>query len=241
MHQKAEGTDGKVPTRSEPASPAPNSRQQDSNDESKAEACTSSESDLDSESEDDNEWSHDDGLESTIIAAVGGNLALASYLIPIIHKTRNAEYVKMIHAWQGATQGQHTTQCMPGGNSSENRPPNHHFASPAFTSSSTGEFGGSSGGRSGGGGSPYKKRKRSNSNDSRRQGDGGDEDEGMGGSGGDRASPSGTGPGVLLLACPFHKKDPIKYSQRGCTTGGKKQGSFRACAGPGWKSIQRLK
>ena len=238
MHQKAEGTNGKVPARSEPAPPAPNSRQQDGNEESKA---TFSESDLDSDSEDDNEWSHDDGLEGTIIAAVGGNLALASYLIPIIHKTRNAEYVKMIHAWQDATLGQHTTQCTPGGNSSENQHRNHH-ASPTFTSSSTGEYGGSSGGRSGGGGSPYKKRKRSNSNDSRRQGDGGkDDDEGMGGSGGDGASPSGTGPGVLLLACPFHKKDPIKYSQRGCTTGGKKRGSFRACAGPGWKSIQRLK
>ncbi|KAK0736541.1 hypothetical protein B0T21DRAFT_289014 [Apiosordaria backusii] len=43
-----------------------------------------------------------------------------------------------------------------------------------------------------------------------------------------------------LLACPFHKRDPIKYNVHGDFGAGKKH-RYRPCTGPGFKSIQRLK
>lgn len=190
-----------------------------------SESCTSSESEPESDSEDENDWSQDDGLESTVISAVGGNLALASYLIPIIHKSRNEEYAKMIHAWQDATQAQGYIKCSPGG---------HHHSSPHYTSSTY-----ESGSRQGGSG-PFKKRKRSNSDDFDRKHERDDEEDGSGGSG-DMGSPTDPPSGLPLLACPFHKLDPDKYSAKGGNAGSKKRGSFRVCAGPGWKTIQRLK
>jgi hypothetical protein len=42
------------------------------------------------------------------------------------------------------------------------------------------------------------------------------------------------------LACPFHKMCPSKYGQHGLEVKGKK-GKYRTCAGPGFRSIQRLK
>ncbi|KAJ2899238.1 uncharacterized protein MKZ38_003338 [Zalerion maritima] len=208
-----------LPMRSTPNSPSshPNSRHAPNE-----AVCddTSSDSDPESDSDEDNDWSQDDGLESTVIAAVGGNLALASYLIPIIHKNRNVEYAKMIHAWQS----QGVLQCSPGDN---------HQGSPTFSSTTAG-----TGSGSGGSGGPFKKRKRSNSDDfGRREDEGDDDDDGSA----DRASPAEAGSTVLLLACPFHKKDPVKYSAKCGAAGGKKTKSYRTCAGPGWKTIQRLK
>jgi hypothetical protein len=57
---------------------------------------------------------------------------------------------------------------------------------------------------------------------------------------GDRAEP------IPRLACPFHKKDPSKYNiqfdEAGDETADKnKKTEYRACAGPGFKNIQRLK
>lgn len=43
------------------------------------------------------------------------------------------------------------------------------------------------------------------------------------------------------LACPFHKRDPEKYGIRHGAETSQKTDYYRACEGPGFKSIQRLK
>ncbi|KAK3370971.1 hypothetical protein B0T24DRAFT_512290, partial [Lasiosphaeria ovina] len=44
-----------------------------------------------------------------------------------------------------------------------------------------------------------------------------------------------------LLACPFHKRDPVKYGIQHGNSGNGKKHRYRACMGPGFKSVQRLK
>lgn len=43
-----------------------------------------------------------------------------------------------------------------------------------------------------------------------------------------------------LLACPFHKRDPRKYSIQHEMVENASKSVYRTCAGPGFKSIQRL-
>ncbi|KAK0613942.1 hypothetical protein B0T14DRAFT_386515, partial [Immersiella caudata] len=44
-----------------------------------------------------------------------------------------------------------------------------------------------------------------------------------------------------MLACPFHKCDSTKYGIQHGNSGSGKKHRYRACTGPGFKSIQRLK
>lgn len=50
----------------------------------------------------------------------------------------------------------------------------------------------------------------------------------------------GNNEGARWLACPFHKYDPVRYGVNPADKTTKKH-HYRACAGPGFKSIQRLK
>lgn len=179
------------------------------------------EDDDDSEGE-DNEWSGEDGsLEATVIAAVEGDLGLAAFLIPLIHKDLNSAVRKKVESWQhSAASGQQ-------GSSPECKSSKSATASDQSQSN------------------PRKRRRRSSSGGGggRRMGGGGDdgEDEDEGGAAGLNGQPSPPYGAQFLLACPFHKRNPLKYGiQHGYAGAGEKT-YYRSCAGPGFKNIQRLK
>lgn len=172
----------------------------------------------DDESE-DNDWSGDNGsLEETVIAAVDGDLALAAYLIPLLHKDINSGVKSKVESWQN-------TAGSGSGSSSGGQVPSHYSVSPSNSPSN-----------------PRKRRRSAfGSQIPRGGGDDGEDDEDGG------ASNAGGGPvlhddtqQILFLACPFHKLDPTKYSQHSVSGTGKRH-DYRACAGPGFRTIQRLK
>ncbi|KAI5293806.1 hypothetical protein KEM56_005964, partial [Ascosphaera pollenicola] len=69
------------------------------------------EEDDEEEEEDDNDWSGQNGnLESAVIEAVNGDLPLAAYLIPILHRDYNLAVKNKVESWQfGNNTGSGTT------------------------------------------------------------------------------------------------------------------------------------
>jgi len=184
------------------------------------------ESDGDEDQEEDDDWSGDnDTLDATVMAAVDGDYPLAAFLIPLLyrnlHRDPQSAARTKVESWQyTAASG---TESSAGGD---------HFASssspdpPARNS--------------------RKRRRQSVSGGDRDPGDDEDED----GDGDDGQNPDNSngrpeapdGQPVLYLACPFHKLNPSKYAtQYGHLSPGRKKDYYRSCAGPGFKSIQRLK
>ncbi|KAL8420494.1 hypothetical protein RB594_003328 [Gaeumannomyces avenae] len=190
-------------------------------DVSDTESCMAD--DEDRENDDDDEYcGEDDGLDAAVIAAVDGDLALAAYLIPLLHRSFSSAVRTKVEAWQCGS---------PGGGSAGGR-------------SSDSQHAGSS--ASGGNRSPIaprKRRRRTSSGDGERAGDGdGGDDDDEGGSGKANSHPETLDAHAPLLACPFHKLNPAKYGiQHGATSSNVKSDYYRACAGPGFKTIQRLK
>lgn len=186
-------------------------------DVSDTESCMADEEDRENDDEDEC-CGEDDSLDAAVIAAVDGDLALAAYLIPLLHRSFSSAVRTKVEAWQCGS---------PGGGSAGGR-------------SSDSQHAGSS--ASGGGNrspiAPRKRRRRTSSGDGERAGD--DEDEG--GSGKANSHPETLDVHAPLLACPFHKLNPAKYGiQHGATSSTVKSDYYRACAGPGFKTIQRLK
>lgn len=176
------------------------------------------------EDEDDNEWSGQNGnLESLVISAVDWDYSLAAFLIPLLHRDFNLALRSKIERWRCSA----TSRASSDG-SSDGSPAADHTA----TELPTGKEGALS-----------RKRRRTNSDDGRQdekgdEGDDGDED-------GEKRGKTDHPPDPpfdsdLLLACPFHKHNPIKYGAHDNPGAGKKP-KYRACAGPGFRSVQRLK
>ena len=210
---------------------APSAEYQESeSDESAAEESgCESEGLSEDEDEDDNEWSGENGnLESLVISAVGLDYSLAAHLIPLIHRDFNMALKSKVESWRCATSH---------GAGDPSASANTSPAQASGTQASGMQASGNA-----------RKRRRANSNGDVREDKAGwnedeDDDQKEQDNFGNMGPPSTpVGPRDLpLLACPFHKKDPIKYSMhRDVAMGGKKQ-KYRPCTGPGFKSIQRLK
>ncbi|KAK0634409.1 hypothetical protein B0T17DRAFT_611427 [Bombardia bombarda] len=176
--------------------------------------------------DDDNEWSGQNGnLESAVITAVDGDLSMAAFLIPLIHRNFNVALKSKVLSWQCTTTTHGGAGGSPGGK----------------TSGSRGE---SSQGQ--GSGNSRKRRRRSGSDGGGREGvggwdgDDGDDDEDNNGDLGPGLDTAGA-ESTPLLACPFNKRDPVKYGIQHGSSGSMKKYKYRPCMGPGFKSIQRLK
>lgn len=178
----------------------------------------------DDENEDqDDDWSGEDGnLEATVIAAVDGDLDLAAFLIPLIHNNFNSTIRRKIESWR-----------------------QYGAASSSADSSGSGAHNGSASTSSNQSPTNSRKRQRLGSNGIGGENHGNeeeeeeDEDRDMNPKNRE-AEPQDLNSSSLMLACPFNKLDSTKYSQHN-TSGQGKRTDYRTCAGPGFKSIQRLK
>lgn len=199
--------------------------------------CESDQSEDDDEEDDiaddsddeDNDWSgQDDNLEAIVIECLRGDLELAALWIPILHQScysKQTENVKQIVGpWRHAI-----TKCSPG----------DEGATGAQTPSSTARSNEATG-------SSRKRQRRYGSTSRNRQAedheDDEDEEEDNGDSKGlgepsDIANPVQT----YRLACPFHKRNSGKYCIQHSRAENPRKTQYRACEGPGFKNIQRLK
>ncbi len=192
-------------------------------DTSESECETARKSDEETETDnDDNEWSGQNGnLESLVIAAVDGDLALAAHLIPLLHRDFSLALKSKVESWQ-CTAAHGNEDASSGGGSGGRT--SYSETSPDHSPDMS------------------RKRRRIDSGGRGRRGisgwDGDEEDEDE-----DAKDPSPPASGDLqrMLACPFHKRDAVKYGIQHGNSGGGKKHRYRACTGPGFKSIQRLK
>ncbi|KAK0667090.1 hypothetical protein QBC41DRAFT_229168 [Cercophora samala] len=169
--------------------------------------------------DDDNEWSGENGnLESLVISAVDKDYSLAAFLIPLLHRDFNLALKSKVENWRCAAS-------QAGAGDDAKHEPSSANASPT----------------QGLGSGPSRKRRRPNSDEGARD-ERDEEEEKMPGGGkmGPPSTPLSGNSREPLLACPFHKRDPIKYNVHGDSGSGKKH-RYRPCTGPGFKSIQRLK
>ena len=189
------------------------------------------EDDEDDSADEDNDWSgQDDGLEAIVLDILGSDLELAAYLIPFLHRscylTLNASAKKKIFPWWNSL-----TKSTPSGEDTSTG------QTPSSANHSNDAIGGS-----------RKRQRRDGSNSQNRPADEDeeedeeDEDDGNNNSRG-LGDPNGSGSPSQLprLACPFHKFDPTKYCIQHGLNESSKRPSYRACEGPGFKNIQRLK
>ncbi|KAI7770992.1 hypothetical protein LZL87_004779 [Fusarium oxysporum] len=164
----------------------------------------------DEELEDEDDWSGEDGgLEELVISATEGDFAFAASLIPMLHRYMTSRLRSKVESWQScAAGGSH------GSVNGDSRPIN--------TERREGQ---------------HRSRKRGRSGSDHGEDPGEGQDENNDGSGPQQPIDHDDPPdGVKLpmLACPFNKHDPAKYS-------GTADRKYRTCAGPGFKNIQRLR
>ena len=187
----------------------------------------SDDSDDDAEEDEDDDWSgQDSNLEAIILKAVGDDLALAAHLIPILHKSLRSEFAinatEKLGSWRyGVIKSAHGSRA--GGEQT----------SANYTTDATNN--------------PRKRQRRQGPKNQNRKSDDFDEDDDdddddpqdIKG----REDDTGTEGQLPLprLACPFHKRDPDKYNIQHGDVESSKKAEYRTCAGPGFKSIQRLK
>lgn len=197
------------------------------------------ESDSDNCSEDSNssndDWSgQEDDIEPMVLAAVGNDLELAAYLIPILHQEMSTEISRSVNRKVGIWQSTITS------NGGQFLPPVQVMHNGTPDQNSTGSYGQASGS------SGPKKRRRSNSSDCERdldeeEGEGDEREDGDGdGESGEQPNQPGKN-AQLRLACPFHKLDPKKYAIQYGAHDSHKKADYKSCSGPGFKNIQRLK
>lgn len=184
--------------------------------------------DEDEEDEED-EWSwQDNELEHTVIRALGGDLSLAAHLIPVLQKSAFSELTTTVTQKVGPwRRGVFTSSHGVASTESEQTASSH-----GRTDSST------------------RKRQRAINQSTKtteaededeRNDEHDDSDDGRPDPKRRRSSPtSDLVPLPPRLACPFYKRNPVKYSAQS-TGDSKSTTNYRACAGPGFKSIQRLK
>ncbi|KAI1861501.1 hypothetical protein JX265_009468 [Neoarthrinium moseri] len=189
-----------------------------------------SETESDDESSGSDDWSgQEDDIEPMVLAAVGNDLKLAAYLIPIIYQEMSADASRRINRkvghWQSMV-ASHGGQFPPQSDALGN-------GAPAQTNS--GSFNQQSRGN------PLKRARRSSSSDcgkdvDEEDGDGDEKEDGDGDRQGD--GPPGKSAQLPRLACPFHKLNPQKYAIQHEV---QESQHYKSCSGPGFKSIQRLK
>jgi hypothetical protein len=184
------------------------------------------------EEDDENDWSgQDDNLEARLIEALGHDLPLAAYLIPLLYKVFRSEVSAKITQTVGPW-CHDLTKCAPDKETNSGKTTSSNAA--ANTSNM----------------SNYDARKRSRGLDSlSHDHEPDDEDEDDEDEDDDKRDPkrsknlpdSGGPAPNPRLACPFYKLDPSKYGvQHEAIENGKKT-DYRVCAGPGFRSITRLK
>jgi hypothetical protein len=188
------------------------------------------EEDEEDDEDDENEWSgQDDNLEARLVAALGHDLPLAAYLIPLLYKVFRSEVSAKITRTVGPWCNE-VTKCAPdrasGGKTSSSAAPNSSNMS----------------------GNDARKRSRGLDSMSHDQEpddeDDEDEDEDDDKRGPKRSKnhPDSGGPTPNpRLACPFYKSDPSKYGVQHEAIETDKKTDFRVCAGPGFRNITRLK
>jgi len=184
------------------------------------------ESDEDENAEDNN-WSGQEGnLEAMVLEVLGEDLALAAHLIPMLHKTHYLQFKKDIKLKVGPWASNVTVAATGGVSSGQSQSPD--------TSSGNGT------------GNPRKRQRRSdgyrrNPDEEDDEEEDDDEEENRdpkGGAGnGENSSPQE----VPRLACPFNKENPSKYCTQHTAVDQARMVDYRTCAGPGFKSISRLK
>lgn len=170
---------------------------------------------LDNEDEDDN---GDDWLETALLVAAGEDLELAAVLISTIPRELMLAARAKGSSWQNTAAGGDGIPC---------ERQQSDLNSPA-------------------GGVPTfqrKRRKVSNPNSGKKEKEDNSEDEeDKGGNDSNNFSQEASESAPHLLACPFHKLDSIKYGIHSAyTSSGGNTRDYRTCAGPGFKTIQRLK
>ena len=184
--------------------------------------------DDDDEGGEDNDWSgQDSNLEAVILKAVGDDLALAAHLIPIVHRSLRSEFVinatEKLSSWRyGVIKSAHGS-----GAAGEQ-------TSACYTTDATNN--------------PRKRQRRQGSSKSQStkvddfdEEEEDDDDNPQDSKGlGDDTGTEGQQP-LPRLACLFHKRDPGKYSIQHGDVEVPRKAEYRACEGPGFKSIQRLK
>jgi hypothetical protein len=190
--------------------------------------------DEDEDEEDyEDEWSgQDDNFEARLVEALGHDLPLAAYLIPLVRKEFHSQVstiiTQKVNPWRNGL-----TKCAPDtGTTSSGKTTSSSAAANASKTSAN----------------DPRKRSRGLGAGSRDQ-DVEDEDEDDDDEDDDKREPKRLkdhpeSEGVtqnLRLACHFYKRDPSKYGiQHDAVDNGKKP-DYRVCAGPGFKNITRLK
>jgi len=184
------------------------------------------------EDDDENDWSgQDDNLEARLVEALGHDLPLAAYLIPLLYKVFRSEVSAKITRTVGPW-CRDVTKCAPDRGTSSGKTPSSDAAANTSNTSNNDA------------------RKRSRGFDSlghNHEPD--DEDEDEEDEDDDKRDPkrsknrpdSGGPAPNPRLACPFYKLDPAKYSVQHETIETGKKTDYRVCAGPGFRSITRLK
>lgn len=188
--------------------------------------CETARNHDDSESDNDNDWSGQNGnLESLVIAAVDGDLALAAHLIPLLHRDFSLSIKNKIESWQYTS-----TAATSNGDGSPETSGSGSADKTSYTETSPDQSPSTS-----------RKRRRTGFDGGSKRGVGrwdGEEEE-------DEDEIKAPGPQSVdmhqMLACPFHKCDSAKYGIQHGNSGNGKKHKYRACMGPGFKSIQRLK
>lgn len=189
----------------------------------------SDDSDDDEEGDEDNDWSgQDSNLEAIILKAVGDDLALAAHLIPIAHRSLRSEFTinatEKLSSWRyGVIKSAH-------GSGAAGEQTSTSYTTTVATNN------------------PRKRQRRQGSSKSQSkkvddfdEEEEDDEDDPQDSKGlGDDTGTEGQQP-LPRLACLFHKRDPGKYSIQHGDVEGPGKAKYRACEGPGFKSIQRLK
>jgi hypothetical protein len=204
-------------------SEAETGQETDQSSDSEGETATKSDDETETDKE-DNEWSGQNGnLESVVIAAVDGDLGLAAHLIPLLHRDLSLALKSKVESWQcTAAQGNDDDGSLEGSGDKTT----------SYIDTSPDQSPGIS-----------RKRRRTGSDGRGRKGvggwDGDDEEDEIENKG--PGPQGGSGEPQRMLACPFHKRDSAKYGIQHGNTGSGKKHKYRACMGPGFKSIQRLK
>jgi hypothetical protein len=188
------------------------------------------ESDESEDDNSDNDWNgQDDNLEAIILEALQGDLPFAAKLIPILHQhlysERATSTAQKVSPWRYGIKN-----CSPGaGRSSSEQTSSSNTRASDSTSN------------------PRKRQRRLSSQNQGLERDEDEEDDDEDGNG--KRGPKGVdGNGqesnsleLPRLACLFHKRDPARYGIQHGAAQSSKKADYRSCAGPGFKSIQRLK
>ncbi|KAG4427622.1 hypothetical protein IFR05_016896, partial [Cadophora sp. M221] len=175
------------------------------------------------DSSEDEDWSGNN-LEAIVLDAFGEDLDMAAYMIPILHRACysgiSATARQKVGPWR-----QGLNQYSPGVDEASNGK-THESTAQNSSSNSTSHK------RQRRYGSPGRSREL---NETEENGDDDDEDDSQTPRAQEYSGGEHSLRPVRRLACPFNKKDPVKYRIQNLDN------NFRTCQGPGFKNIQRLK